>query len=108
MSHNVTLIVSFSFSFTGDGSQSLTVSHPAMLAPLTASRDVCLRVLAMVRTLLRSDGQALLLRDPSGGESTTSAAGIDGRREEGGVFAQVNPSTNITEVCVSSQGKMVQ
>ena len=38
--------------------------HPASLSPLAASRDCCLKLLAMVRTLLRSEGQALLLRDP--------------------------------------------
>jgi hypothetical protein len=40
------------------------VAHPASLTPLAASQDSCLKLLGMVRTLLRSEGQSLLLRDP--------------------------------------------
>ncbi|KAJ1398968.1 hypothetical protein B484DRAFT_251562, partial [Ochromonadaceae sp. CCMP2298] len=39
--------------------------HPATLSPLAASRDSCLKLLSLLRSLLRSEGQALLLRDPS-------------------------------------------
>lgn len=39
--------------------------HPAALTPLSASQDTCLKLLSMLRTLLRSEGQALLLRDSS-------------------------------------------
>jgi hypothetical protein len=39
-------------------------THPAALTPLAASHDTCMKVLGMLRSLLRSEGQALLLRDP--------------------------------------------
>jgi hypothetical protein len=37
--------------------------HPASLAPLAASQDSCMKVLNLLRTLLRTEGQALLLKD---------------------------------------------
>ena len=37
--------------------------HPAALSPLVASQDVSLKVLTMIRSLLRTEGQALLLKD---------------------------------------------
>jgi len=43
---------------------SARVVHPASLSPLAASQDCCVKLLGMVRTLLRSEGQSLLLRDP--------------------------------------------
>ena len=48
-----------SVSGTGAG----RVVHPASLTPVMASQDCCLKILALMRTLLRSEGQALLLRD---------------------------------------------
>jgi hypothetical protein len=40
-------------------------NHPASLSPLVALQDTSVKVLSMVRTLLRSEGQALLLRNPN-------------------------------------------
>ena len=47
----------------GPGGQAPRAVHPASLTPLAASQDSCVKVLAMARTLLRGEGQALLLRD---------------------------------------------
>ena len=47
----------------GPGGQAPRAVHPASLTPLAASQDSCMKVLAMARTLLRGEGQALLLRD---------------------------------------------
>ena len=46
------------------------------MTPLLASQHVCLKTLSMIRSLVRSDGQALLLRNSDG----------------------ENPSTNLTQV----------
>jgi GAF domain-containing protein len=54
----------------GPGGVTPRATHPANLTPLAASQDCCLKLLGLVRTLLRSEGQALLLRD-SGTEPTT-------------------------------------
>jgi len=45
------------------GTGSTRTLHPASLTPQQASQDSCLKLLSMIRTLLRSEGQALLLRD---------------------------------------------
>jgi hypothetical protein len=47
----------------GPGGQAPRAVHPASLTPLAASQDSCMKVLSMARTLLRGEGQALLLRD---------------------------------------------
>ena len=47
----------------GPGGQAPRAVHPASLTPLAASQDSCMKVLAMARTLLRGEGQALVLRD---------------------------------------------
>ncbi len=44
--------------------------HPASLTPLAASQDACMKLLAMSRTLMQSEGQALLLRDNTSDETT--------------------------------------
>lgn len=49
----------------GATGQDMRAAHPASLSPLAASQDVCLKLLTMLRTLLRGEGQALLIRDPS-------------------------------------------
>lgn len=48
--------------YTGTG-EGMRAVHPAALTPLSASQDTCLKLLSVIRTLLRSEGQALLLRD---------------------------------------------
>jgi len=40
-------------------------SHPANILPISALQDSCLKLLTLVRTLLRTEGQALLLKDPT-------------------------------------------
>jgi hypothetical protein len=40
-----------------------SVAHPAHVTPLAAAHDCCLKVLTLLRTLLRSEGQAVLLKD---------------------------------------------
>ena len=47
----------------GPGGAAPRAVHPASLTPLAASQDSCMKVLGMARTLLRGEGQALLLRD---------------------------------------------
>lgn len=44
--------------------EDMRVGHPAALSPLAASQDCCMKLLNMIRTLLRTEGQSLLLRDP--------------------------------------------
>lgn len=45
-------------------------NHPASLPPLVALQDTSVKVLAMVRSLLRTVGQALLLRNPNSSPQT--------------------------------------
>jgi hypothetical protein len=40
-----------------------SVAHPAHVTPLAAAHDCCIKVLTLMRTLLRSEGQAVLLKD---------------------------------------------
>ena len=40
-------------------------NHPASLPPLVALQDTSVKALSMIRTLLKSEGQALLLRNPN-------------------------------------------
>jgi len=47
----------------GPGGSAPRAVHPASLTPLAASQDACMKLLAMCRTLMQSEGQALLLRD---------------------------------------------
>ncbi len=37
--------------------------HPANLTPLAASQDTCLKLLSLLRSLLKTEGQALMLKD---------------------------------------------
>ena len=54
---------------TKDGS-AVRVNHPASLNPSFASLDTCLKILSLMRTLLRGEGQAVLLKDTSSGDET--------------------------------------
>ena len=47
----------------GIGSGVVRPVHPASLAPLAASQDTCMKILNLLRSLLRTEGQALLLKD---------------------------------------------
>lgn len=38
-------------------------SHPANITPIAALQDSCLKILSLLRNLLRSEGQAILLKD---------------------------------------------
>lgn len=49
-------------------------THPASLTPLAASQDICLKLLSMMRTLLRSEGSALILKDPISNQSNNSSS----------------------------------
>jgi hypothetical protein len=49
----------------GPGGHAPRAVHPASLTPLAASQDSCAKLLSMARSLLRGEGQALLLRDPT-------------------------------------------
>jgi hypothetical protein len=49
----------------GPGGHAPRAVHPASLTPLAASQDSCTKLLSMARSLLRGEGQALLLRDPT-------------------------------------------
>jgi len=44
--------------------------HPASLNPTIASYDISLKILSLIRTLLRSEGQAIVLRDPQSADET--------------------------------------
>lgn len=50
---------------SGVGGTGVKASHPASLTPLTATHDTSIKLLTMLRTLLRSEGQAILLQDLS-------------------------------------------
>jgi hypothetical protein len=39
------------------------LAHPAYLSPVSATQDVCLKILSVCRTLLRTEGQAIFLAD---------------------------------------------
>ena len=59
--------------YTGTG-EGMRAVHPAALTPLSASQDTCLKLLSVIRTLLRSEGQALLLRDNQTAAADPTAA----------------------------------
>lgn len=74
------------------------VAHPASLTPLAASQDCCVKLLGMVRSLLRTEGQSLLLRDP-GTEPVTYQVIYTGNSLhwagiEQGTFGVVSSSAN--------------
>ena len=48
---------------TGVGDTSGTKSHPATMSPVAAAQSSCLKILTLVRTLLQSEGQAIMIRD---------------------------------------------
>lgn len=49
----------------GPGGHAPRAVHPASLTPIAASQDSCTKLLNISRSLLRGEGQALLLRDPT-------------------------------------------
>jgi hypothetical protein len=48
-----------------EGSGSPITNHPASLSPLVALQDTSIKALALIRSLLSTEGQALLLRNPN-------------------------------------------
>ena len=52
-------------------SQLVRVNHPASLNPSFASLDTCMKILSLMRTLLRGEGQAVLLKDTTSNEEGT-------------------------------------
>ena len=51
--------------------------HPATLTPIAASLDVCLKLLAMIRSLVRAPGQAILLRNLTEPDADQGNAGAN-------------------------------
>lgn len=45
------------------GKENVAPQHPAALTPVVAAQDICMKILSIIRSLVRSEGQALLLRD---------------------------------------------
>lgn len=54
----------------GPGGSAPRAVHPASLTPLAASQDTCMKILSITRTLVRGEGQALILRDPTTEKAT--------------------------------------
>merc|ERR1711998_215211 len=46
------------------------IAHPASLSPSMASMDTCNKILSLMRTLLRGEGQAVFLRDSSSADES--------------------------------------
>jgi hypothetical protein len=67
--------------------------HPASLPPALASQDIALKILSMIRTLLRSEGQAVLLKDvstdPPSYQVINSGSALSWPGIESGVFGVV-------------------
>ena len=51
--------------------------HHALLAPAMALQDVCLKALAMVRSLVRSDGQAIIIKESAGSDDSSEDGATD-------------------------------
>jgi hypothetical protein len=75
-------------------SSSASALHPASLPPAVASQDITLKILSMVRSLLRSESQALLLKDlttdPHSYQILCSGSALSWPGIEQGVFGVVN------------------
>jgi hypothetical protein len=80
--------------------------HPALLTPLAASRDACMKVLQALRSLLRTEGQAMLLKDPETDPLTYqviySGNAIYWPGVEQSVFGIVSSSTSLSKSLVET------
>ncbi len=84
--------------------------HPASLSPLVALQDTCMKLLNMTRTLLQSEGQAILLQDtsstPTSYQVICTGNAITWSGVQPGIFGLVSSTTDttsLTEVCMATQ-----
>ena len=84
--------------------------HPASLSPLVALQDTCMKLLNMTRTLLQSEGQAILLQDtastPTSYQVICTGNAITWSGVQPGMFGLISSTTDtssLTEVCIATQ-----
>lgn len=87
--------------------------HPASLSPLVALQDTCMKLLNMSRTLLQTEGQAILLQDtsstPTSYQVICTGNAISWSGVQPGMFGLVSATTetSLTEVCIATQKTIV-
>jgi hypothetical protein len=81
-------------------------AHPAYLAPISATEDVCLKLLALIRNLVRSEGQAVMLTDvetsPLSYQIIATGDALYWQGVEQGTFGRVFSSNSMQSVVESA------
>ena len=86
-------------------------AHPAVLKPAAATTDLCLKLLSMIRTLLRSEGQAVVMMDQSACKVVLSGNALSYDGVDQGAIYDISKSkldeSTLVETAMSSHKTLI-